>query len=701
MSNLDLIAAAGNSIATASGPEGVSFDGTDDYLSRSSDLTGNADGKTFTFSAFVYLTSGLTQRIYSCSTSGTKGLDIFVYSAGEIQLTGLNASGGTIFSAYTNTAETVPDNTFTHILVSIDLANTSNRSVYVGDVLQSVTWSTYTNDSIDFTKSDHQIGNFNSGGSPVKGRLSNLFLDYTYRDLSIEANRRLFIDADGKPVDASGLSPILYLPMTDAATAGDNAGTGGDFTQNGVLDTAQRGANQYNCVASEFDGVADYLNSVDITATNGKEFTFSCVTTTPASSLNYKTLLSIGDTGTDWLYVRLSTSGVSVATHTTGGSQVAVGSVSSVLGESQTHSIQLMLDTTSEAGSKLFIDGVDASISWSTFVNDTFVIDDDLCRVGHSCPNTYAPTRYTGSIGELYFDDTYTDLSTDNPFWDADNNLPKPVAQVIEETGTTPLIALPIRGDDAGNNLGTGGDFTVYSGPFTGARGGSEFWARSASFPDSTSSYLGRTSSLSGAANGKAFTCAIAVYLDGLYTGGRPLFQILSGGNSRFKVEANDELLRIEGQNTSGTTILSVSESPAFTAGAWYLILASVDLTDSGSRDIYINGVDVIPSWSTYTNDNIELTASTQRIGYDCDADIGFLYFDDSYIDFSQESNRNLFIDQLSYPKDLSKQIADGLIPDPLIYMPFDDTDALGTNNGTGGNFTVNGTVTAGADVNP
>jgi hypothetical protein len=76
-------------------------------------------------------------------------------------------------------------------------------------------------------------------------------------------------------------------------------------------------------------------------------------------------------------------------------------------------------------------------------------------------------------------------------------------------------------------------------------------------------------------------------------------------------------------------------------------------------------------------------------------------YLSDSYIDFSQESNRNLFIDQLGFPKNLQKQIDDGVIAEPLIYMPFDDTDALGTNNGTGGNFTVNGTVTAGADVNP
>ena len=36
-------------------PEAVDFDGVEDYLSRSEDLVGNSDGKTFTFSSWVYI----------------------------------------------------------------------------------------------------------------------------------------------------------------------------------------------------------------------------------------------------------------------------------------------------------------------------------------------------------------------------------------------------------------------------------------------------------------------------------------------------------------------------------------------------------------------------------------------------------------------------------------------------------------------
>jgi hypothetical protein len=56
-------------------------------------------------------------------------------------------------------------------------------------------------------------------------------------------------------------------------------------------------------------------------------------------------------------------------------------------------------------------------------------------------------------------------------------------------------------------------------------------------------------------------------------------------------------------------------------------------------------------------------------------------------------------VDALGYPVDLQPAIDAGDIPTPLIHMKFDDTSALGTNSGSGGDFTVNGTVTAGADV--
>ena len=76
------------------------------------------------------------------------------------------------------------------------------------------------------------------------------------------------------------------------------------------------------------------------------------------------------------------------------------------------------------------------------------------------------------------------------------------------------------------------------------------------------------------------------------------------------------------------------------------------------------------------------------------DGKLSSVYIAQEYTDFSQEVNRNKFIDQLGYMKDLSEEGS------PLVYMKFDPS-SFGTNSGSGGNYTVNGAVTAGSDVTP
>tara|TARA_R110002167_G_scaffold18843_4_gene70091 strand:+ start:226 stop:717 length:492 start_codon:yes stop_codon:yes gene_type:complete len=149
----------------------------------------------------------------------------------------------------------------------------------------------------------------------------------------------------------------------------------------------------------------------------------------------------------------------------------------------------------------------------------------------------------------------------------------------------------------------------------------------------------------------------------------------------------------------------------SFPANKWMTILFSVDLANNATN-YYINDptynqmVAISATPSTVTNDFIDLSNLNKiTIGADTDGSdvsdgsIGFVYFTTDYINFSQEDNRYLFVDPMSYPVDLSKQISEGLIPEPLIYMPFNDPGDLGNNLGTGGDFTVNGTITPGPDV--
>ncbi len=215
----------------------VEFDGTSDYLSRSSDMTGNADGKTFTISAWGYRTAFGTHFIYQARTDR---FNLYGKPNGNFELAALNSSGSYILEMViggVSDAPLMPLNTWTHILISIDLTNTSNRYVYVNDVAYagSLTYNIYTNDNIDFTRTAHSVGSSTTGSQKWKGRLSNVFLDYTYRDLSVTNNRRLFITADGQPATGlASLSPILYMPLDGStASVGTNSGTGGDFTVNG------------------------------------------------------------------------------------------------------------------------------------------------------------------------------------------------------------------------------------------------------------------------------------------------------------------------------------------------------------------------------------------------------------------------------------------------------------------------------------
>jgi hypothetical protein len=220
------------------------FDGSTDYLSRSSDLVGNVDSKTFTFSCWVYYASnnaGSNEILSNFKTGNSNySFQVTIQPDGYITIAGRLPNNTVVFLMKSvDEISYLPLDTWCHLAVSVDLANTANRHFYINDnnATSGVNWQTYINDFIQFDTETYTIGtdayNFNAN---IKGRLAHVFLDYTYRDLSIEANRRLFIDANGgstAPSTLQALNPILYLPMTEEYAIGENLGYGGDFTANG------------------------------------------------------------------------------------------------------------------------------------------------------------------------------------------------------------------------------------------------------------------------------------------------------------------------------------------------------------------------------------------------------------------------------------------------------------------------------------
>ena len=689
ISNKLIQAAAGNAAGGAISPIGVSFDGANDYLSRSSDLTNNSDSKTCTFSAWVYLVvTGEQQMLYS-TDSGDSGFKIYLQTN---RLLGIEAFDASSRALQAQNSIQIPVATWTHILVSMDMANTSNRHVYINDIADgSVSWYTYNDKTIDFTRSTHKVG-FEGSARYVKGRLAGVFLDYTFRNLATASNRRLFIDEDGLYI-APPTTGIISLPLESADTATTNAGTGGNFTLNGVVATADRGPNQINCSASEFDGSNDNLTRTSLTnAASSKTQTISVNFRTDTNGFTYMFYATASNGDQVGRFNITNTYQIQV--YLNAGLQVKLNYPVIVIGKQ--YSFQISFDLSDSSKRKAFLNGIDvtSNLNFITYNNNTIPFANvNSISVGG------AGQKHNGSMGEFYFSTLYTDMSSENPFFDSDTNLPKPLKTVIEETGVTPVIALPLNGNNAGKNLGYGGDFTVNSGPYTGVRGASEFVAKSIQATGNAqlenTSYVGPST--------KTFTLAFA----GKRSSNQNLPVFTSGatvGSTDFRLEYDYGRRSYKGEayNSSGTRILvwEVGYNTSPNQDQWYIMLVSMDLANTSKRHIYLDGVSKTGDFGTYTNDSIDMTKGAARIAGDANHQTGFFYLSSAYTDLSQEANRNKFVDQLGFPRDLGDDGSEPSGSSPLIYMKFDnivDSDAVGTNRGTGGNFSKAG---SGGDAN-
>jgi hypothetical protein len=690
-----LQAAAGNTPA-GDLAAAIDFDGTNDYLSRSSDMTGNANSKTFTFSCWIYPGSGAgSDVIYASSTSyfdhnNVEGVDVVLR----------NTSNVTVLLA-TLPPGSVPITTFSNLLISVDLSNTSNRYVYVNDVniTSGVTWSTYTNQEIDWTDTPHQIG-AEGGGNKLIGRLSNVFLDYTYRDLSVEANRRLFITADGQPADGqAALNPIMYMPLDDPEDIGYNAGTGGDFTVNGVMARSGRGPNQYNAAASTFDGGAtstgDWMGRV-LNATDSKTMSLSAKFKVDSAETS-GTMFCLSDiaVGTKVVLEYNTSFGIKLTARNSSGTVIAQIDYADI-SKARWYQVDISVDMASTSTRHFMINGVSVG-TWTTYTNDTIDFSIDAV-VGQQYNDTSGAAPFAGDLSDVYFTPAYIDLSANNPFYDTDTGKPKYLGESGElPTGSSPLVYLPLRGNDAGNNLGTGGDFTVNSGPYPGARGASEFIGRSAKF--SSGKYLNKSGALTGAvSNVKTFTFALAFQWDTATSS--YLFRTVSGEGITTLSSGTVFRVLLDGPSGSMDARVTVSNSTSI----WQTMLFSVDLADTGKRHAYVNGVSASVTWTSYPSTTYDclLDASfgigASPVGGDpFTGNLSFLYISQEYIDFSQEANRLKFFDAFNYPVDLGEDGSNPTGNQPVIYI--NNNFETGVNSGSGGNFVPQGALTAGPDV--
>ena len=221
----------------------VNFDGTNDYITRGADLTGNADSKLVTGSFWLYPTishgtAGIFFRSDDTSAGFTNGFQIDILTT-AVSFAAANAAGTQILSA--NTGGNITINAWNHVMFSFDMSDTGKRHIYL-DGSDVAAYTTYTDDTIDFTRPDHSVGATDSGTNKYTGDIADMWIEYgVYTDLSVASNRRKFYSNKG---DAPGLgdngelvngtSPILFF-SGETSSWHTNKGQGGGFTETGAL----------------------------------------------------------------------------------------------------------------------------------------------------------------------------------------------------------------------------------------------------------------------------------------------------------------------------------------------------------------------------------------------------------------------------------------------------------------------------------
>ena len=700
-------------------PVGIDFDGTNDYLSRIAGLTGAIDGKTFTFSSWFYITSTSgDQRIYHSNDTGS-GWPRFAVA---LNLSGAGANlinvvsyptDGTVRLNINTAANSISTNTWMHVLVSVDMSSQANSKIYINDVNSAVTFGTFTNTNLAFNNDVHNIGAETSSAGRVGGRLAGVYLDYTYRNLSVEANRRLFIDADGRYVKPP-TTGIISVPMDDPEDPARNDGTGGNFTLNGTVARSGRGPNQYNAAASTIDGSNDFLSKTSLSyGSDGKTASSSVQFKIDTQTNNIIVFALANGVSTRAQPLRLTWSGtkytVTIDHNLTTGPTAFQFRGTDPISLGKWYQVDWSVDLTNTANRHVLINGVAANGTWSDYLNTN--LDFSSLSEAYVGAAKAAVAKLNGEIGTVWYKpNQYIDLSVDNPFYDTETDKPKYLGANGElPTGSSPLIYLPLRADDAGNNLGTGGDFTVNSGPYVGARGSSEYWAESAKF-NGTNQYLQRLASGSsalGASNGKVASFAVAYRGNGAMSSNDYTFGTGTNANtfssyfSLFWANSSGRM-NVIAKNSAGTNIYVNTSTNAYATDAWHVMLCSFDLGNSLSN-FWIDGVNNNVA-STLLNDTVAFSQEqfvvaglSTNTSYLSNQNIGFFWFNTEYIDFSQEANRLKFFDAFNFPVDVGE---DGSLPtgnQPLIYM--NEGFHLGTNLGSGGNFTPVNTPTDGGYV--
>lgn len=211
---------------------------------------------------------------------------------------------------------------------------------------------------------------------------------------------------------------------------------------------------------------------------------------------------------------------------------------------------------------------------------------------------------------------------------------------------------------------------------------------------DGTNDYMLRGAGLTGAADGKQGTLSFWLRPDVVSSG-----TILStDGGGYFFIGFSSPNLQIAGVSAAADTVLNLQFSAATWAGAWQHVMACWDLS-AGVARAWVNGTEVtyvaqdaINTAIDYTRGNWSVGALTTG-GTKLDGSLAELWLSLSYLDLSSSANRAKFLTAARGPADLATDGSGPTGTAPIVYLR-GEYSGFATNSGTGGDFSVTGTLT-------
>lgn len=221
---------------------GLNFNGTTTYLDTNA-LTGIADGKKFTWVGIRRFANAASANevLFACTSSNFR---ILRGSTGNITVTAKNSAGTVILNQVTTGLPCAAAGQYI-FLISADMGTAGSYRIYINDLKPSVTSTTFTDDTIDFTVTEYAVGADQTGANFFAGDDYEVYFNTaTNLDFDTVSVRRKFYDVNLVPVSLgsngelpTGSRPTLFLGYGNSDTWYENRGSAlsTSFVKNGAI----------------------------------------------------------------------------------------------------------------------------------------------------------------------------------------------------------------------------------------------------------------------------------------------------------------------------------------------------------------------------------------------------------------------------------------------------------------------------------